>query len=98
MSKPVEIPQDVWDASEMLAMQFVEWLTPTPTDPDTEYVFAQSIARAIISEREACATIVSTKAARLNPGWVKVSLESAAAAIRKRGEVNTAHNNKIVEV
>lgn len=57
MTKPDDIPQDVWETAELEALKYVEWLTPTPADADAEHVLTISFARAILAERERCAKL-----------------------------------------
>lgn len=62
MTKPADISQQAWDEAEKVALQYVEWLVPKPTDySDAEYVLATIVARAIMAataaERERCALI-----------------------------------------
>lgn len=63
MTKPDDIPQDVWDVAYGKALLFVQWLVPAPTDyVQAEHVLAVSFARAIMAakaeELSACVSIV----------------------------------------
>ncbi len=50
---PEGIPADVWKTVSSLAMQYVEWLIPKPSEyGQSEHVLAVTIARAIMAERE----------------------------------------------
>ncbi len=51
MSKPEWCPQDLWDAADLKAMQYLEWVTPTPTDPDADHVLTYSFARFALTAR-----------------------------------------------
>jgi hypothetical protein len=60
MTKPDDIPQDVWNEAYGQALLFVQWIVPAPTDyVQAEHVLAVSFARAIMAakaeERKACA-------------------------------------------
>ena len=85
MSKPDDIPQDVWDAAVPLALQYVEWLIPAPHDyAGSEDVLTKVIARAIMVERERCAKVADDYPSRDPAGdgngyW---AAEEIAAAIR----------------
>lgn len=48
MSKPDDIPQDVWDSTEGVRISFV--------NPDPDEV-REAVARAVMEERERCAKI-----------------------------------------
>ena len=101
MSKPEDIPQDIWETA-----QSINQVLP--------YSHVQGrVARAILEEREACAAIAERdarfhiEAASMNlpvsPGPIiakdrAVVAKRIAAAIRQRGDVNTAHNKKSQEV
>jgi hypothetical protein len=61
MSKPEDIPQDVWDSAGLEAMKFVDWLGRGDLDSDAEHVLTVSISNAVMAakaeEREACARL-----------------------------------------
>lgn len=91
MSKPEDIPQDVWGDAEYHVTG------PRPTRDD-EWETVEMLARAIMAakaeEREACARVAEYSAERgafAMGDWVAVSGEMArcgpkvAAAIRERG-------------
>lgn len=95
MSKPEDIPQDVWDAAEVVAKEATR---DAMRDPLMPYFVTVSpyIARAILSaekrgeerEREACAQVAD--AARVpyhgsSRGIANEQSSAIAAAIRKRG-------------
>jgi hypothetical protein len=59
MSKPTDIPQDIWNEASRKALEYVEWLIPAPSDyAGSEYVLTQVIARAIMMEREVIVALV----------------------------------------
>jgi DNA-binding IclR family transcriptional regulator len=80
VSKPEDIPQDVWDKAKTIVFEpyFMEW----------EGIAA--VAYAILAEREACALAVETLSSGFSDKTVREAsnqtLRVAAAAIRKRGE------------
>lgn len=95
MTKPDDIPQDVWNEAYGQALLFVQWLVPTPTDyVQAEHVLAVTFARAIMAakaeEREACANIADSKISGGyydgSPVWPDGN--EIASAIRKRGEAD----------
>lgn len=61
MSKPDDIPQDVWDEGVKEAQHFVQWLdagnSTGSLSPHAVEGLADSIARAIMAERERCAKV-----------------------------------------
>lgn len=73
MTKPDDIPQDVWDAANDMA---AEWLMP---GGEGHTMASNDIARAIMAEREACALVAEERV----PLWEE--FEAVAAAIRQRG-------------
>jgi len=86
MSKPDDIPEDVWETAQMEAMKYVEWLTPFPTDYDAEHVLAVSFSRAILSERERWIAIASPLLTALHINGWPVS-EAAEPALMSGGSV-----------
>ncbi len=52
MSKPEDIPQDVWDSASVKALEYVEWLIPAPDDyAGSEHVLTSVIARTILAAK-----------------------------------------------
>ncbi|WP_323015504.1 hypothetical protein [Devosia sp.] len=78
MSKPEDIPQDIWDAAAIGAAPLVKR--------------QELIARAVMAEREACAHAAFDAAKAARCGVLRA--RQIDAAIRNRGEVNTAHTFK----
>lgn len=78
MSKPEDIPQDVWNVAEAKAIDYLNWFGAA-LKSDDQYVLAQTIARAILAakaeEREACAQVAD-----------EYQYTYVARRIRKRGE------------
>ena len=72
MTKPDDIPQDVWETA-------VGWATAEAQMTAGRPVVAHAVARAIMAEREACARVSEERV----PLWEE--LEAVAAAIRNRG-------------
>lgn len=95
MSKPEDIPQDVWDAAAIKALEYVEWLIPQPDYvSDSEFVLTQVLARTILAakaeEREACAQVADEHSGPFAEGSIfgageTFAANKIAAAIRKRG-------------
>lgn len=89
MSKPDEFPADAWDAAAKWAHDLREWADHGNTlavyrDHD-ENAFTDTIARAILAERERCAQCaeeVGKAYAEDEAGWLDCS-ETIAASIRK---------------
>ena len=98
MTKPDDIPQDVWDTASDEALKYVEWIDPPPVDgvASAEHVLAVSFARAILAEHERCAVKCEDQAKIfLSPEYAtgqplssimeRFACEQCAAAIRKGG-------------
>ncbi|HWU19339.1 MAG TPA: hypothetical protein VN155_16785 [Devosia sp.] len=84
MSKPEDIPQDVWDTAVSVAQEWEE-----DTGSLVEWYIARAMMSAAAKEREACAAhaVETTKApAQRNTKdqWVEQIGQSVASAIRKR--------------
>lgn len=77
MSKPDDIPQDVWGKVLPIARQYVD----TPLYDGDEVPIAVTIARAILAEREACVTRATAQMCGACRAY-----GDFAAAIRKGGE------------
>jgi hypothetical protein len=93
MSKPEDIPQDVWASAEnALDDMLCNCLEASGTTEQFRIDSITPLARAILAakaeEREACAVALED----LNVDY-RDRFE-AAASIRKRGEVNTAHKSE----
>lgn len=73
MTKPDDIPQDVWDAANMVS---AVWKMP---GSDNHLALTVEIGLAIMAEREACARVAEER----SPLWEE--MEAVAAAIRNRG-------------
>lgn len=95
MTKPDDIPQDVWDRADDLA--FYDPATEGRDGSLNRYKLREAIARAIMAakaeEREACAGIADAELLRNRDGEVCIIDENAcpsriAAAIRNRGEAD----------
>lgn len=83
MTKPDDIPQDVWDAAAecFAAGDWPLWLVD-----EERHAAHVSMARAIMAEREACAdAVLATHTTGIDIGV----LARAATAIRSRGEAIT---------
>lgn len=75
MTKPDDIPQDVWERAKMLVIS----VDGMPSDGNI-YNIAKG---AIMAEREACADIADTYSASTRSG--PTTATNIAAAIRNRG-------------
>jgi GTP:adenosylcobinamide-phosphate guanylyltransferase len=86
MSKPSDIPQDVWDTSDLLNKIANEIFTGS-VDEVVAFVdrHVEAIARAIMAEREACAKLSADFAIRVMPKDSRSYVFDLAAAIRNRG-------------
>ena len=81
MSKPEDIPQDVWDA----ATEAFDQILPFNSHPVTGItIIARAIMAAKAEEREACLNEISILAG--TPLQPQSALAHAYSAIRKRGE------------
>jgi hypothetical protein len=76
VSKPSDIPQDIWDAASAVAGHVYD-----PDNPANEYV-AGLVARAIIAERERCAKITGRVAAEMSGCSIDYASGFIAAAIQ----------------
>jgi hypothetical protein len=98
-SKPETVSQEAWDAANMAVVHAPEYTQRLHED------VARAIMAAKAEEREACAKVADEYV------WDEHALAQATAigkavhhqfveiavAIRKRGDVNAAHNKKSVE-
>lgn len=99
MSKPEDIPQDVWNVAEAKAIDYLNWFGAA-LKSDDQYVLAQTIARAILAakaeaeaERDLLQEIIDGRPAinaALPDSYVRWSQsiysgEAVRAAIGKRG-------------
>ena len=82
MSKPEDIPQDVWDRAERHFDDFLR--CPSETFRPAVQTIARAIMAAKAEEREACAKIIDANAFG-NQAIIR-AMVVAAHAIRKRGE------------
>lgn len=92
MSKPDDIPQDVWATAEKMASEYRRWVdhgnTLASLSDHAEAAMADSFARAILAERERCAKVCADEieqARQLGPHHIPV-ISGIAAAIRKGGD------------
>lgn len=76
MSRPEDIPQDVWSAA-------VDVTKSQPTSFGWAKI-TEAVARAIMAEREACANVGFDAAMAAKAGLLRA--QQIKAAIRKRGE------------
>lgn len=93
MSKPEDIPEDVWRTATDEALKFVEWLVPTPAEgaASTEHVLAVSFARAILAERERAAHVADTHGLDSpDADHCQGCGEEIAAAIRQGSQPSTS--------
>lgn len=54
MTRPEDIPEDVWRSAEAKVIDYFNWLGEHASD-SARYVLTQTIARAIMAERNRCA-------------------------------------------
>ena len=93
MSKPDDIPQDVWEAAYAVLVKLMRGALAT-VNGKTAMQDIETIARAIMAEREACAAIIDASMLCENAAGDEVLLPRGtsgnevgfayAAAIRKR--------------
>lgn len=91
VTRPEDIPEDVWSTASDEALKYVEWIDPPHVDgvAAAEHVLAVSFSRIIMAERERCAALAETYDHRgmfalghLPKGW-EGCRRNIAAAIRK---------------
>lgn len=84
MTKPDDIPQDVWLAAALIYSEAVML---------NEIGQKKAFARAILAEREACALVADTHAAMVSHPASSATAEILAKMIRNRGwtVMETAH-------
>lgn len=76
--KPDDIPADIWSAARDLAAQYHKWMDVQPED---DHVLPQSIARAILAERERCAGVARRRADLRNADKVRYAASIIATEI-----------------
>lgn len=112
MSRPEDIPQDIWDAAEAVGEAiygrhergWVMWPLVSEHGNPAQEIVARAILAAKAEEREACAELADAQAVEPDPDeqdpyddyemGCRGTARRLAAAIRKRGEVNTAHKSE----
>ena len=89
MSRPDDIPQDVWDAANRISEEVGSAILGRKA-PQEDLDLPVIVARAIMAERERCAALVERQTTaqpqrNTKSMWIASIGKSLAAAIRKGG-------------